>query len=225
MRGDSISYIRTYTGGVFWPLDPHIDDVKIEDVAHALSLQCRWTGHVKQHFSVAQHCCLVSDLLPQRLKLTGLLHDASEAYLSDLARPVKHAPGLGEIYLQVEAKLEKVLAEKFSLIYPYPKEIKEADNKMLLAEKRDLMEGEWVEPHVDGEGIDEVGLLVPWSTERAEREFLERFYLLTGNSSSRSINSEGTVGRVSSSAENDSFVDARNTSGADHGVGGEVTRD
>lgn len=180
-RGDSNTYIRTATGRQMWPLDPHPDDIVIEDIAHALALQCRWTGHVREPFSVAQHCCLVSDLMPPELRLTGLLHDASEAYLVDLARPVKKAPGLGEIYMQVEARLEKVLAEKFGLVYPYPLKIKEADNSLLLAEKRDLMMGDWVEPHVDSDdGGKGIAKIIPWGWKQTKREFMRRFYQYSG---------------------------------------------
>src|SRR5574342_1090607 len=81
--------IITYTGRLFWPLSPRLEDINILDICHALSNQTRFTGHTREFYSVAQHSCLVSDLLPEKFKLDGLLHDASEAYLMDLARPVK----------------------------------------------------------------------------------------------------------------------------------------
>jgi hypothetical protein len=80
-------YIVTYTGRRFHFLDPKIDEISIEDIAHALSNVCRFTGHTKRFYSVAEHSCLVSALCDNRLE--GLLHDASEAYMSDLSSPLK----------------------------------------------------------------------------------------------------------------------------------------
>ena len=184
MRGDDVSYIRTYSGGKFWPLDPHPDDLKIEDIAHALSNLCRWTGHSEKFYSVAQHCVLVSENLPSHLQLAGLLHDASEAYLSDLSRPVKHAPGLGEVYRVAERKIEDAIAVKFGLSREMSPEIKIVDNRLLYTEARDLMKGlTWSSATSKHNETGEPNYLSieiePWSPERAEQEFLQRFYLLS----------------------------------------------
>src|ERR1043166_2635242 len=128
--------IATYSGGWIRPLDPDPQDINIDDIAHALSNQCRFTGHTKEFYSVAEHCVLcmhiVRDILKPnasvRLLLTTLLHDGSEAYLSDMARPVKKAEGFGEFYLAAEERLEVAIAERFKLSFPYPDEVKRADN-------------------------------------------------------------------------------------------------
>src|SRR5690242_720613 len=117
----SSGQIRTYTGRAFSPLDPNPDDIVIEDIAHALSLNCRFTGHVRWHYSVAQHSVLCSEIVPSEYALTALLHDASEAYLSDIARPIKQQPDFGDTYLRYEGALERAIAERFSLDYPFPK--------------------------------------------------------------------------------------------------------
>jgi hypothetical protein len=133
--------IFTYTGGFMRPLDPSPEDIFIEDIAHALANQCRWTGHVAEFFSVAEHSMNVAKLVPKELRLTALLHDASEAYLADLARPIKKAPGLGEVYLEVEARLEAAIAERFG-IDPDPlghKAVKQADEQALWAEAKALL--------------------------------------------------------------------------------------
>lgn len=186
MRGDDVSYIRTYSGGRFWPLDPHPDDLKIEDIAHALSNLCRWTGHSEKFYSVAQHCVLVSENLPPHLQLEGLLHDASEAYLSDLSRPVKHAPGLGEVYREAEKKIEEAIAVKFGLPKNTSPEIKVVDNRLLYTEGRDLMMGfvwnnESAEVNATGSPNFLSLKIEPWSPERAKQEFLQRFYLLSSS--------------------------------------------
>lgn len=184
MRGDEVSYIRTFTGGKFWPLDPHVDDLNIIDIAHSLANQCRWTGHVPKHYSVAQHSVLVSQNLPPSFQLEGLLHDASEAYLSDLARPIKHAPGLGTVYRKVERKLEKVIAKKYGLPSTPSPLVKEMDNILLYTEARDLMGLSWGEKtaKVNQTGPPKFLLFTieSWSPERAERDFLEQYHLLVG---------------------------------------------
>jgi uncharacterized protein len=184
MRGDDVSYIRTYSGGRFWPLDPHPDDLEIEDIAHALSNLCRWTGHSEKFYSVAQHCVLVSANLPSHPQLEGLMHDASEAYLSDLSRPVKHAPGLGEVYRQAEKKIEEAIAMKFDLPKDTSPEIKMVDNRLLYTEARDLMKNlTWSSDSAKQNETEEPNYLAitiePWSPERAKQEFLQRFYLLS----------------------------------------------
>lgn len=169
------SWITTYSGLPFWPLEPRVEDVRIEDIAHALSNVCRWSGHVKKFYSVANHCYLISFLVPEEFALEGLLHDASEAYLSDLSRPIKHNKGLGEIYKEVEYRLEEVIAKKFGLIFPYPKEVKQADSRMLLTEKADLMNGNWEELCALGETQPYVIKIEPVLPEEMEKLFIGRY--------------------------------------------------
>jgi 5'-deoxynucleotidase YfbR-like HD superfamily hydrolase len=116
-----------------------VDDIVLEDIAHALSLQCRFSGHTSTFYSVAQHSILVAAALPTEYALTGLMHDASEAYLNDLASPVKNAPGLGEKYRYVERRLMQVISSRFGLIWPIPIEVHQADLRMLETERRDLL--------------------------------------------------------------------------------------
>src|SRR5579862_5085028 len=94
MHGDD-SWIQTYTGRKFWPLDPRSWDVCLEDVAHALAVKCRYGGHCRGFYSVAQHSVLVSQLLAEWKAdiwtvRWGLLHDANEAYSADVVRPIKN---------------------------------------------------------------------------------------------------------------------------------------
>src|ERR1017187_10636100 len=76
--------ITTFSGIHFWPLLPNPADIRIEDIAHALSNQCRFAGHAREFYSVAEHSVRVSQLCPPEDALWGLLHDASEAYLTDV---------------------------------------------------------------------------------------------------------------------------------------------
>jgi len=168
--------ICTYSGRTIQPLNPDPADVDIEDIAHALSNNCRFTGHVKSFYSVAQHSVLCSRIVPDEYALTALLHDASEAYLSDIARPIKAQPDFGETYKKYESKLEAAIAERFGLVFPYPAEIKWADNVLLRSEQRDLMP-----PVFRHEGEDYLeDTIDPWAPELAEIKFLGRFYSLIG---------------------------------------------
>ena len=110
-----MSYITTVTGIHFYPLDPNSEDIDINDIAHALSLICRANGHFKYFYSVAQHCIACAEEAIERglsveVILGCLLHDASEAYLCYVTRPVKkHIPQ----YLRAEEKLQGVIWERF----------------------------------------------------------------------------------------------------------------
>lgn len=168
--------IVTYTGRIIRPLDPDPDKLNIVDIAHALSNNCRFTGHVRTFYSVAEHSVRVAKILPARHKLWGLMHDASEAYLSDIARPIKMTPTFGAVYKEVEANLMEAIIQAFMLNPIMPKQVKVADNVLLAAEQRDLMprwrrhEGEFEYPET----------IVPWSPYTAKARFLNLYEELTG---------------------------------------------
>lgn len=132
-------WMQTYTGVQFWPLDPRPEDVSLHDIAHALSNQCRFAGHVTEFYSVAQHSVLVASIVPQEHAAWGLLHDAAEAYLVDLPRPVKRYSTIGTEYREVEARLMATICKRFGLPIEEPEEVKKADDILLMTEKRDLM--------------------------------------------------------------------------------------
>lgn len=120
--------IRTFTGIYMNVFEPTLEMICIEDIAHALSMQCRFGGHLPAFFSVAQHsieCCAMAD---EEYKLQALLHDASEAYLIDIPRPIK--TGLSN-YKEIEDNLMKLIASKFGFTYPLEKPIKEIDEIQL----------------------------------------------------------------------------------------------
>jgi hypothetical protein len=160
--------ICTYTDRWINPLDPDPEQIDLEDIAHALSNLCRFTGHCFKFYSVAQHSVHVSEITDS---LWGLLHDASEAYLSDIARPVKLQTGFGGTYRRAETRLQKAVTESFKLPWPMPPEVKDADDLLLGAEMRDLMPYRWQGPEWD-KPID------PWLPPKAKRRFLERYELL-----------------------------------------------
>lgn len=175
-------FIETFTGARFQPLAPVVNDVWIEDIAHALANQCRFSGHSRRHYSVAEHSIRVSMLLEEwgedeDVQLWGLLHDASEAYLVDLPTPLKTHPAIGDGYRKAERTLMRVICARFSLPEREPERVRIADAVMLATEVRDLMPGRrehWkglvVKPHEEA---------IVWLGD-PEREFLERFRTLDG---------------------------------------------
>lgn len=180
--------IATYSGGTFQPLTPNPDDVDILDIAHPLAQQCRFTGHTRWFYSVAQHSVHCAEQVREWLRedvqyedqmpypdaqiiLTALMHDASEAYLADISRPIKMQPEFGDVYKKFEARLEIAIAERFNLIYPYPEIIKRADNCLLRTEQRDLMPDKF--RHAGDDYFP--AKLNPWSPPLAEFAFQSMF--------------------------------------------------
>ena len=172
-----MSWIQTYLGEKFYPLEPRPGRVDIRDVAHALSLACRFNGHCQVFYSVAEHCVRVSHAVPGRHALWGLLHDAAEAYVSDVPRPVKRCI---EAFGPMEDRLLAVILAEFGLALPMPSEVREGDEVLLATEFRDLM-AEAPEPWPLA--AEPLSLpITPMTWQQAERAFLARFEELTGRS-------------------------------------------
>lgn len=134
-------WIETFTGKKMYFLNPKEDMIDIVDIAHSLSLQCRFSGHTNRFYSVAEHSFRVASYLYNthgnaKIALQGLLHDASEAYLLDVPSPVKqHLKG----YHKMEEKLQAVILNKFNTGWPMNTRVKEADTIMLKNEARFLL--------------------------------------------------------------------------------------
>lgn len=173
-------WICTRSGKHFDIIKPSASQIDIEDIAASLSRLCRFTGHCKRFYSVAEHSLHVVSILPPELQLWGLLHDASEAYMGDCSRPLKAR--LREFRV-LEHELEVQIAKAFSLPWPCPKAIKEADAIMLSVEARDLL-GQDIEAHPDvweGLPMPPDDLCVPEeepTCRTVEQQFLEKFYEL-----------------------------------------------
>lgn len=167
-------WIQTVTGRKFWPLEPSGEDIDIADIAHALSLKCRFAGHCIEFYSVAQHSLLIAQRVPPADALWALLHDATEAYLPDVARPVKQSlPGFKE----VESRLMQVIARRYGLLGDMPKSVKVEDTNALATEQRDLMvESEEWQGTLTATPWD--APIIPWASQTAERLFLAAFETL-----------------------------------------------
>lgn len=168
-------WIITYTGTRIEPLNPDPNSIDTLDIAHALSNMCRFTGHVKEFYSVAQHSYLVSTIVPEEDALWGLMHDASEAYLADIARPIKMQKAFGSVYRKYETKLMEAVCDRYGLSHTMPDSVAEADTMLLRAEQRDLMSNDPSPGDIYGETI------VPWPPSKAKSWFLNRYSELTGD--------------------------------------------
>jgi len=166
------AFMTTYTGKRVHFLELTPDEVDIRDIAHHLSLLCRFTGACRWFYSVAEHSIRVAELVPTELRLSALLHDATEAYINDISRPVKYSHKLDS----TEAAIMSVIVDKYS-INPTAPEIKEADNVLLATEARDLM------PNTDCWAPMPDPLptkILPMIDRTAEITFLFRFQLYGG---------------------------------------------
>lgn len=169
-------YIQTASGAHVNPLAMTAGDLWIDDIAHSLAMTCRFRGHTSEFYSVAQHSVLVSRLVEPSLTLAALLHDAAEAYLGDMSRPLKYHDSFAQFRAYEEA-IELLVNYRWH-VDVRDRRIKHADLLMCVAEMRDLM------PHVTPEGDNlalqpEADRLVPdikpWPWKTARHAFLTAY--------------------------------------------------
>lgn len=196
-RGD---WMQTLSGKAFYPLAPRADDLDIRDIAHSLAMQCRYNGHVRRFYSVAEHCVLMSDhvlgsklataeLTTNQLALWALLHDAPEAYIGDMVRPLKlQMPEFRDAGDRIMA----VIASRFSLVggtthrledgssgLTLPPEVKAIDTRILLDERSALLATpprDWAVGEIEPLGVT----IRAWEPSIAKWEYLVRFQALQG---------------------------------------------
>lgn len=130
------AWMQTYTGQQFRPFQPDPSAINLEDIAHALSMICRFGGHVREFYSVAQHCLLVSRNVPVEDAVHGLLHDATEAYVGDMVRPLKIGM---PAYKAVEDGVWRAICQRFDIDPMIPESVHEADRRILLNERGALL--------------------------------------------------------------------------------------
>lgn len=170
--------ILTIRGEYFDFTNPEDSEFGIEDIAHALSHICRFCGHTKRFYSVAQHSVIVSQIVAPEYALEGLLHDASEAFLGDVSSPLK---SLLPEYKSLEHRIEPVVAARLGASWPMSQEVKRGDLVALVTEQRDLMNRtKHNELWTVTEGVEPLpGKIHPWFSWYAKWRFLRRYRELT----------------------------------------------
>jgi uncharacterized protein len=174
------AFIATFTGKQFFLLAPRLEDIDIIDIGHSLSLQCRWTGHVRYHYSIAQHSVYCSLIGPEEEAFARLMHDTSEAYMGDMNRPLKHYTEAGPPYRKQEAVLQSLIYQRYGLSTHEPESVHLADSAMLYAEKDQIMgySFEEAEDWDRYQGQYPIPVITQWSPEQAETMFLRQFNAL-----------------------------------------------
>jgi uncharacterized protein len=171
-------YLQTVSGRFVNPFEPDPAQLDLEDIARALGNLCRFGGHSRSFYSVAQHSVIVSELVEERGGdaedvFAALMHDAAEAYLGDMPHPIKHRSPLGTAFKVAEERLEEVIRARFAIKADVP-EIKRADRALLATERRHFSAENWHWPEL--EGIEPLELeLEAWSPDEAARAFARRF--------------------------------------------------
>lgn len=161
--------MQTYTGKLVDLANFTEEDVRLRDITHSLSMINRFTGHTTVPYTVAQHSVVVSKLVPPEDSMWGLLHDASEAYLGDIATPLK---SFLPDYMQLERHVQRTIAKKFGLKWPMPESVKVADRRALIHEKTKLLsvQHDW---GITAEPICASIVLMDW--RQAEELFANRY--------------------------------------------------
>jgi hypothetical protein len=171
-------WMQTNSGAAWFFENPHPSDVNIMDIAHALSNLCRFGGHSKNFYSVAEHSVYVSMIVPPEFAMQGLMHDATEAYVVDVPRPLKH---LLSNYADIEAKAWGAISARHGLPVDLDPSVKVADNEILLAERDQLLETPPI-PWTWADGITPADIRIDCLSPRVAKDFFLRRYHELGGS-------------------------------------------
>lgn len=163
--------MQTLSGKRYYPMDPRAEDIDPVDIAHSLGMLCRYGGHVREFYSVAEHCVLMSHAVPGEDALHALLHDATEAYVVDVPRPVKRYL---TNYKDIENRVWGAISTRFGVSHVLPVSVLAADNRILINEREALLPAsESVWPGL--EGLKPLDITIrAWSPARAKLEWYSR---------------------------------------------------
>jgi hypothetical protein len=178
MNQISPTSIRTISGSYFDFLNPREFEFDIRDIAHGLSHLCRYTGHTQTFYSVAQHCVLASQIVQPENAFAALMHDAAEAFMGDVSKPLKN---LLPDYQRIERSVEEAIFAYYGLPETPPEEVKIADRICLATEQRDIVGAKddiWIDSK---DTIPRRSVIVAWTSDQAYRAFLDRYCTLVGD--------------------------------------------
>jgi hypothetical protein len=164
-----------HSGCIFDLANPEASEIAVEDIAHGLAHTCRFAGQCDAFYSVAEHSVLVSQIVPQA-GLAALFHDAAEAFIGDMSRPLKQ---LLPEYTKIEKQIERAIFHRFGIDWPAPADVKTADYRVMAAEQVRLMPAgtnEWLHAASILPAKVEIRCLDP---NAAKTFFLDRYAELT----------------------------------------------
>lgn len=178
------NWLQTYTGKRVYPLSLTSDQIDIIDIAHSLSLTCRFNGHVREFYSVAQHCYLMSQIVPKEYAFAALMHDACETYTSDIPHPIKSQVHVAVIDTKTElgillwdeweTGILKIIFNKYGIPIDYLDKIKEPDRRLCVTEEVALFDSVTDEELIMWPPYKNVDI-VSCPARSAEIMFLDRF--------------------------------------------------
>lgn len=176
----SATTMQTYTGEMFDVFTPNKDQIQTRDISHALSMLCRYGGHSRNFYSVAEHSFLMAEYFFDRkeydLARAALLHDATEAYMGDIIRPLKLRLPL---YREVENTLQAMIFTKYGIPPEMPEKVKQADLRIVNDERAALLHERPWSPAIDALPYLDVEIH-SWFPIEAEQKFLDMFWSLFG---------------------------------------------
>lgn len=165
-------WLQAHSGAPIDFLSPSPEQIFVTDIAWSLSHLCRFNGHTKKFYSVAEHSVLVSLAVPPEDACWGLMHDAAEAYIGDVTSPLKAI--LGARYRAIDEVFKVLIAERFELPESIPDSVKEADLRMLTTERFQAMSGGSRDWNLTVAPYPEV-ILQFWNPKQARINFMKRF--------------------------------------------------
>jgi hypothetical protein len=160
-------------GGTYFDyMNPLGSDFNIYDVAHGLSNICRFGGQCQEFYSVAEHSVHVSNIIEKGYEYEGLMHDAAEAFIGDIPKPLKH---MLKDYMAIEYRAEIAVMDRFKVKFPFSPPVKVADLQMLKTEQAQAMRNGDNWQTTGGENAAEIRINF-WTPDEAKEQFLERFH-------------------------------------------------
>ncbi|MCO8164815.1 phosphohydrolase [Pseudomonas sp. 21LCFQ010] len=170
-----MSQLITYSGTTLDLLSPQPETIDSCDIAHALSQICCFNGHSREFYSLAQRCCLISDLVEPQHKLAALLMEAPAAYVGNPPRPLKKMIGM---YREIEEELWQAICQRFGLYPMLPDSVREAELIVLAAELRDLLNVPMDRWHLPAGPGAMAETITPWTPKHARSQYLDRLFSL-----------------------------------------------
>lgn len=161
----------TYLGKQYSLTTPVADDIDPRDIAHSLAHLCRFNGHTKTFYSVAQHSCLVADLVPPEHRLSALLHNAAEAYIGHMIDPVKQCVML---YQEIERLHWEKICKRFNIDLQLPESVRNADRIVTATERRDLIKYSDPAGRSNTQNSPMNRTIRPWSIQKARDIYFQQ---------------------------------------------------